>query len=134
MVSVFWFYVSKAGAQSAGSGKGTFSIVKDLINSENPKYTFLRFSGVIIPSFDGSSNIFANVYLQGIARREGALVRLLEDGEDGSDGNEAVDVGAAVQGVEGDDVLALALRLHLYLIVILLRPDSSTLCKEGSDL
>ena len=72
-------------------------------------------------------------HLQSVARREGALVRLLEDGEDGSDGDEAVDVGAAVQGVEGDDVLALALRLHLYLIVILLRPDSSTLCKEGSD-
>ena len=61
MVSVFWFYVSKAGAQGAGSGNGTSSIVKDLINSENPKYMFLRFSGVIIPSFDGSSNIFANV-------------------------------------------------------------------------
>ena len=72
-------------------------------------------------------------HLQSVARREGALVRLLEDGEDGSDGDETVDVGAAVQGVEGDDVLALALRLHLYLIVILLRPDSSTLCKEGSD-
>ena len=72
-------------------------------------------------------------HLQGVARREGSLVRLLEDGEDGSDGDETVDVGAAVQGVEGDDVLALALRLHLYLIVILLRPDSSTLCKEGSD-
>ena len=57
-------------------------------------------------------------------------MRLLEDGEDGSDGDEAVDVGAAVQGVEGDYVLPLALRLHFYLIVILLRPDSSTLCKD----
>ena len=71
--------------------------------------------------------------LEGVARGEGPLVRLLEDGKDGADGDEAVNVGAAVQGVEGDDVLALALRLHLYLIVILLRPDSSTLCKEGSD-
>ena len=55
----FWFYVSKAGAQSAGSGKGTSSIVKDLINSENPKHTLLRFSGVIFPTFNGSLNIFA---------------------------------------------------------------------------
>ena len=44
----------------------------------------------------------------------------LEDGEDWPDGDEAVNVGAAVQGVEGDDVLSLALCLHLDLVLILL--------------
>ena len=58
--------------------------------------------------------------LEGVARGEGPLVRLLEDGKDGADGDEAVNVGAAVQGVKRDDVLALPLSLHLNLIVVLL--------------
>ena len=44
----------------------------------------------------------------------------LEDGEDGADGDKAVNVGASIKGVEGDDVLALPLSLNLNLILIFL--------------
>ena len=47
-------------------------------------------------------------------------MRLLEDCKDGSNRDETVNVGAAVQRVESDDVLALPLSLHLNLIVVLL--------------
>ena len=51
-------------------------------------------------------------------------MRLLEDCKDGSDGDETVNVGAAVQGVKTDDILPLALSLHLNFIVILLHKKS----------
>ena len=48
-------------------------------------------------------------------------MRLLEDGEDGADGDKAVNVGAAIKRVEADDIFSLTLCLHLYFIVILLQ-------------
>ena len=47
-------------------------------------------------------------------------MRLLEDGEDGTDGNQTVNVRAAVEGVESDDVFSLTLSFHLYFIIIFL--------------
>ena len=55
-----------------GSGEGASLIAKDLIDSEDPEHTLVLsrscicrdirgFSGVIFPSFNGSSNIFATV-------------------------------------------------------------------------
>ena len=41
-----------------------------------------------------------------------------------TNGDETVDVAAAVQGVEGDDVLPLSLSLHLDLVVVLLIPHT----------
>ena len=46
---IFGFTCPKQGGTVAGSGKGASSIVKDLINSEDPKHTLLRFSGGNIP-------------------------------------------------------------------------------------
>ena len=48
-------------------------------------------------------------------------MRLLEDGEDGANGDKAVNVGASIQRVEADDIFSLTLCLHLYFIVILLQ-------------
>ena len=47
-----------------GSGEGASSIAKDLIDREDPEHELFNrdlrtFSGVIFPSFNGSSNIFA---------------------------------------------------------------------------
>ena len=55
-----------------GSGEGAPLIAKDLLDSGNPEHTLVLsrrgicrdirvFSGVIFPSFNGSSNIFATV-------------------------------------------------------------------------
>ena len=57
-----------------GSGEGASLIAKDLIDSEDPEHTLVLsrscicrdirvFSGVIFPSFNGSSNMFATVRL-----------------------------------------------------------------------
>ena len=63
-------YTPGQGGISAGTGEPGSSIAKDLIDSEDPKHTlfcretafvaiFRAFSGVIFPSFDRNSNIFA---------------------------------------------------------------------------
>ena len=48
-------------------------------------------------------------------------MRLLENCKDGSDRDETVNVGAAVQRVEGDNILALTCGVNLYNIFILLK-------------
>ena len=74
--------------------------------------------GAAVQSVASSHNLPAR--LQGVTGGQRSLVRLLEDGKDGADGDEAVNVGAAVQGVERDDVLALPLRLNLDLVLVFL--------------
>ena len=58
--------------------------------------------------------------LERVPGGERALVRLLEDGEDGTDGNQTVNVRAAVEGVECYNVFSLTLSFHLYFIIIFL--------------
>ena len=81
--------------------------------------------GAAVQSVPGSHNLSPG--LESIAGSQRTLVRLLEDRKDGPDRDETVDVGAAVQGVEGDDVFSLAFSLHLYLIVVLLQSHSQPL-------
>ena len=59
------------------------------------------------------------------------VLRLFVHAEDGSDGHEAVDVGGAVQRVEGDDVVAPALRLDLDVGVVLLGHEQAAGVRRG---
>lgn len=49
------------------------------------------------------------------------VIGLLKDTKDGANGDEAVNVGGPIQGVKGDDVLALSLRLDLDGSIVFLR-------------
>jgi hypothetical protein len=45
-----------------------------------------------------------------------------------TDGDETVDVGAAVERIEGDDVSTLSFRLHLDLVIVFL--DKQRICSR----
>ena len=49
------------------------------------------------------------------------LKNILEDGEDGSNGYQAINVGTSIQGVKRDNILPLPLGFHLDFILVFLK-------------
>ena len=49
------------------------------------------------------------------------LKNILEDGKDGSNGNQAINVGTSIQGVERDNILSLPLGFHLNFVLVFLK-------------
>merc|ERR1719327_2556513 len=52
-------------------------------------------------------------------------MRLFEDGKDGSNGNQAINVGTSIQGVERDNILSLPLRFHLNFVLVFFRDEKT---------